>query len=277
MKTYSKIYTALLLVYWLAVGSAEIGAQNGDSVEWAPQGAKWWYMYNVGLSGNETTYTMEVVGDTTIQNVRCKILRQELVEFHTGDVVHVTDDFIYQSRDTVFYYSRGLREFSILYNFDTPLNDSFAILEPGDPYSADSSLLAWKMEQDTIILENQAIRRYTSRSDLSSSNWVLFGSIYEVFGNVDAFFLPLYDLGCDGGCPLKLRCYKDDKFDLNFGMTPCDFVTSTIFQDKKNDVIIYPNPAKSFFFHSPTETEIEEINPHCSEARNREVQMLKGD
>lgn len=239
-------------------------------LEWAPMGAKWWYMYNVGLSGNETTYTMEVVGDTIIQNVLCKILRQELVEFHTGELVHVADDFIYQSGDTIFYFSKDLEKFSPLYNFDAPLNDTFAVLEPRDPYSPDSSLLAWKIEQDTIVLENQVIRRYTSSSDLRSSDWVLSGSIYEVIGNVDLFFLPLYDLGCDGGCPLSLRCYKDDLFDIKFSTTPCDFITSTILH-QKNDVIIYPNPARSYFFIEASEKDIEEIKIYDISGRSLTV------
>lgn len=247
--------------------------QENSPLEWAPIGAKWWYMYNLGVGPGETTYTMEVVGDTIIQNISCRVLRQELADFQTGEFVHVIDDFIYQSGDTVFYYSRGLDEFSILYNFDALLFATFAILEPMYPYSEDSILLVTKQEQDSIIQDNHSIKRYYSYTDLNSSEWVLTGSIYEFIGNVDRFFLPLYDLGCDGGCPLMLRCYKDENFDIKFGTTPCDFITSATFSST-NEMTIYPNPATSYLFISPSESEIETIKIYNLTGQEQTIKYL---
>ena len=117
MKTIN-IITLLLLIF---TGSF---AQT-----FAPTGAKWYYNHSeVALGPPQYGYMLfEVVGDTIIDTLTCKIVRET---YYAADST-VSDHgslYLYSDSGKVYYFDNG--QFKLLYDFSLSSGDTLTIKEP---------------------------------------------------------------------------------------------------------------------------------------------------
>ncbi|MBK8505434.1 MAG: hypothetical protein IPL46_26495 [Saprospiraceae bacterium] len=92
-----------------------ISAQNSRP-EWAPMGAEWRYIYNIGVSNpNNKTFVFTSTKDTVLAGVSARILKSTVPDYQDGFDLVFPDQYIHQSGDSIFYFHQELQAFTLLY------------------------------------------------------------------------------------------------------------------------------------------------------------------
>lgn len=114
---------------------------------WAPAGAKWTYGIAYAFTAERNYKVWEYTRDTTIAGHNCKVI-QRIGTYVSGDL---SDKMItYEDSGVVYWYYAN--QFTVLYNFNKQVGDSWAIII--DTCSLNVTVTATGM--DTI--NNRALR-----------------------------------------------------------------------------------------------------------------------
>ena len=79
--------------------------------EWAPTGATWYFDHYDGMPPYLTIITS--IGDTSIDNVNCKILNTSQINRKSDDgltyywdTIYISRDYLYYTNDTIYHYDK---------------------------------------------------------------------------------------------------------------------------------------------------------------------------
>ena len=207
------------------------------SQSWAPIGATWTYQVenavNSGIGFREWTS----VSDTLIDGHDCKII------LRSGDPVNsdLSDSLItYEENGVVYWYLYN--QFTTLYDFNKLAGESWTVMRDtcGIIITVDSTSFETinGIELKTLYV--------------SSEDYAFSGKIIENIGNT-TMPSPYFLYHCDGIFMdtyfyTGLRCYEDSIMGYHsFNISPsCDYVTDVSEQDKKNELLLYPNPTSEY-------------------------------
>lgn len=207
------------------------------SQSWAPIGATWTYQVenavNSGIGFREWTS----VSDTLIDGHDCKII------LRSGDPVNsdLSDSLItYEENGVVYWYLYN--QFTTLYDFNKLAGESWTVMRDtcGIIITVDSTSFETinGIELKTLYV--------------SSEDYAFSGKIIENIGNT-TMPSPYFFYHCDGIFKdtyfyTGLRCYEDSIMGYHsFNISPsCDYVTDVSEQDKKNELLLYPNPTSEY-------------------------------
>lgn len=207
------------------------------SQSWAPIGATWTYQVenavNSGIGFREWTS----VSDTIIDGHDCKII------LRSGDPVNsdLSDSLItYEENGVVYWYLHN--QFTTLYDFNKLAGESWTVMRDtcGIIITVDSTSFETinGIELKTLYV--------------SSEDYAFSGKIIENIGNT-TMPSPYFLYHCDGIFKdtyfyTGLRCYEDSIMGYHsFNISPsCDYVTDVSEQDKKNELLLYPNPTSEY-------------------------------
>ncbi|MFN0276166.1 MAG: T9SS type A sorting domain-containing protein [Chitinophagales bacterium] len=229
----------------------------GQTNEFAPVGAKWWYSYY----DLDSYYYIESIKDTVYMGKNCREIISKIVYNTYEDSIART--FIYINGDTVFYAVDTFygwpelppadTNFHILYNFGASVDDTWDIY-PGDyiqyPFVCEDDSGDY-VQVDSVYIENIAgfdLKKivFHEVNSFQADIWTFHGSVYEIFGKLNGYMFPL-----SSGCatelkfPSGLRCYEDDSIGLiSFVSYDCDYRLAL--EESSNQFHIFPNPAESF-------------------------------
>ena len=226
-----------------------------SQVEWAPQNAKWVYSDYITNSANPTYTTIELIGDTVIQNITNKILRIENI-FECSGIEETI--YTYQTSDNkIFAKLNGNDEHKMIYDFNALEGDTWDI-----PIQVDNveDTLTYEINAVTIINDDGIERRVYNVSRTYKNNLAGFNLPSEILveGIGDLYFITAWQSqNCNGNLYHKhLSCYSD--IQSSFIRIPedtaavCNDIISSInnvqisnLKDKEN--LIYPNPSTGVF------------------------------
>ncbi len=204
-------------------------------IEWAPEGAKWYYtFFNGFIPPYFTTETIEVWGDTVIAGQVCKKINSTRIE-------NFTDlEFMYESDKKVYFFEDEINEFILLYDFSK---------QPGEYWSVVGSDTL-RVHVDSIINYMGIKAFYVHFTDTENTQVASNGIIYEGIGfHLNMFYWdwlwnpPTVDLVYYG-----LRCYESPSTGLlKFIDEPCDSIPVVTGEIEKSPYLftLQPNPTSA--------------------------------
>ncbi len=207
-----------------------------SQVEFAPQGAEWYYRFNPGyFMGNSSGgYShVQYTGDTLLNGLMCKRICMTNFNYPSSsidcsDIHNIT--FIYQKADSIFRYeSYPSSHLRLLFKNNFQLGDTFQL---------DHGRQRVVREIKELIFNNTVVRRFRLDEIVTGDS----SFIYDIFGPESGILEPL-----PGDAPadiytLNLRCYGDANFsNVNLGSEACDAIPGSPKPDFR--IQINPNPA----------------------------------
>lgn len=226
-----------------------IGHQAFSQLEWAPIGAKWYF--NRPSSTTNDFVVFESKKDSIINGKNVRVIDVKL-----NGSSPISKEYIYQNKDSIFYYNPSYRRFFLLYNFSAKIGDTItvhtSIFKPTKSFfSYRDSIGDFRYKViaiDSILISSQWIKRQKvtllkngmwgfSKPD-GKDYYILnkFGSLAYFFG-IQSGFSPEEKLSI-------CRCYSESGFDFknplwNYDCADITAIDNDIFVDNG---IIYPNP-----------------------------------
>jgi len=255
----------LLSVLFLACLCTPGSAQQ---TTFAPVGAEWYY--DMGGTG---VFHTSVTGDTVIQGISCRHVRQKAVTswFYVskGLVVNdLPDLYIYNTADTVFVYNRIYQKFTPLYVFNVQAGDTVRLpMLPATPRAFYGQYLDSLNElvvdsvkmvtYDTALLKTVYAHNVDTnvgflRKLVESWDEINNESVYEErIGGIRTGLLPICQTCIDflddhGQFPGSIRCYHDNTLAIKLVNDDCakgikeGIPNGPVLSD---EVYLYPNPS----------------------------------
>lgn len=208
----------------------------GQTNEFAPVGAKWWYSTSE-FEANGGPLTITSIKDTIIESKSCAIL---IFDPAPNGVLNNDSLYVFQDSLKVYRYFPQFEDFYPLYDFTLGPGDSYFCYTLGPDLLIDS-LLITIIDTATVNINTKNLKKQI----VQTSGYYDWGiEIYETIGNIQ-MLVPVYGLVEIVEGPL--RCYEDD----NFGhyeteiVSDCDEIT-TILDLSLPTIEIYPNPAEKY-------------------------------
>ena len=187
-------------------------AQHGS---FAPQGAEWYFNVSSFMGSPISYYHMEVLGDTIIQGHQCSVISRQFLGGN-GD-----EQYVYEDNRKVYWYNQTLGRFTILYDFDA---------EVGESWTCEIDSCAYEVTVTELTYYEGSGHNHQFRAQRVSYDGELGyfggGTIIDGIGEISGLFP--YPYACvgdiyDGQYPDWLRCYLvDGEMVLHLGAYDCD-------------------------------------------------------
>ena len=199
--------------YWKSMDEA--GYIDTNFSTFAPQGAEWYFNLPSFMGSDISYYHMEVLGDTLIQGHQCSVISRQ---FLGG----ADNQYVYEENRKVYWYNPTLDAFTMLYDFDAEVGDSW-ICEVDD---CSYEIMVHSIED--LLYEGHTYRVQHVAPVDGEFFYYFEGHIIDGLGSVEGLFP--YPSACngivyDGPYPDFLRCYLvNDEMLYHQGNYACDAV-----------------------------------------------------
>jgi hypothetical protein len=223
--------------------------------EWAPLGAKWYYNEpgSDTMTGNESPFiSLQSKKDTVIKGRNC-----HAIDVKFNDTKNISQEYISQSKDSVFYFNPFYNAFFLLYNFSAKAGDTIVVhknkFKPTKGfYAKNDSIANFKyriIAVDTLIMGRNIIIRQKVNT-VHNGDWGFITAhpstdqyIYRQAGSLTYFFGSSANIYPEQ-IPTILRCYSD--INLTYKSPewnlPCNYITGIEELENPDLIKIYPNP-----------------------------------
>ena len=193
-----------------------------------------WY-YQIKMENGDITYQhLEYASDTTINNDRTKVIVRTNQIYDKGGQTVVTHEYIKEENNKVYWWNKGLHEFTILYDYAAEEGDEWEI----------------KVGTESILVHVDGVEAYEHDGEtyntlhISDAGDVFSGDIIVGIGHTTSFFPEKLmrassDFKVDG-----LRCYLvQDALLYHDGDKECDAVSLyAVDEIETQGFVVYPNP-----------------------------------
>ena len=219
------------------------------SQNWFEVGSKWHYTHVYFFQSLVDYNLIEVVKDTIIADVECKMITREKISCDLRPFV----EYMYEDSGQIFYWAEEEETFKLLYDFSKEVGETWKIDLWYDGY--------FPPDTDSIIARVDSIKFIPYNGQDLKTMYITYIN-YEVdylkndvlidkIGSTRKFF-PFEAQLCDAEYDINLRCYEDDNLGLiNFTTLACDtsyIVLSAEDLNSNIDISISPNPTKGRIF-----------------------------
>jgi subtilisin family serine protease len=210
--------------------------------EFAPVGAEFIYQGAVGAGNGicKRSYSIEVTGDTIINNKKCRILERT---FFTCDL-RPNIDYIHNSGNQVYIYTPFDDKFHLIYDFGKIKGQSYITQMP--VFDNDSNYFEIFIDSTGIIEidGNLYEAQFVTKTGTVDSSFFSNDTIVPQFGSLTSLIYDELNL-CDGCYTDGLRCYFDPNISVHFinDQDSCNFISSFDELDLQN-INLNPNPVK---------------------------------
>ena len=227
-------------------------------IDWAPQGAKWYYTYNLWFPGfTNQVIEVSVTGDTVIQGKNCSIFEKTNLAMYPWNWECNNQDqdleYMFEENGKVYFYDSFDGVFRLLYDFDAQPGESWKVPLCEEKFYNDS-LEIYVDSISSEVLGGQLVKILHVRDDF----WNFPARIYEGIGYSRGMFYASQNvITVDAGIG-NLRCYDSPATGLlKFIDEPCDSIPVATSEIEKLPFQLYlqPNPASgdcTVNFHLPT-------------------------
>ena len=207
---------------------------SGQSIDFAPVGAKWYYTQHSDNYPYPAEFRLvEVISEQVFQGQICR----KILGLTEGCGLPTTS-YVFTRNDSVFFWSPYTAKFQLLYDFRASLGSSWLIegLSAG-PSSDSLRVFVDSLSQRIVGSDTLKVWHITN---LGCYDWG--NEIIEKLGN-DYFLSPSFCL-CENG-PSGIRCYADQSSEYHFVTYPCDtsiLISGTSDFLLNNAIQVMPNP-----------------------------------
>lgn len=210
MKKALVILSTFVLAAWNTV--------CGQTQEFAPVGAEWYFNLSAFMGSPISFFRMASVGDTVVKGHECRIISAPYVNFLYSDA-QSGKQYVYNEGSVVYWYNAIIDDFTILYDFS---------LEAGESWTIEVDSCSYYVEIRSV--EEETWEGHTYRiQNLVEENGVFYGKIIEGIGYECGLFpdcTSCHGVAYDGQFTDFLRCYVEDGEQLyHSGPYGCDELT----------------------------------------------------
>lgn len=247
-----------VLTYIICI-SSRVLSQTPDVAGWCPPGSSW--TYQVYSFSNVSFFQYSYLKDTVILGKNAKKLGATKIAFvgpSNSRVVQTgANEYYYNSNDSLFWLDGGT--FRFIYDFNAvpghrwvESNSRFTCTTPAFP--SDDSLTVTSIRKDTI-----ANKIYDVILTSSPGQYFQVGPVLKNIGSLVSPFPVMNEQkccmmqnpggACDLGSFIRLVCYSDNIRGIVPLSNPSGFSCFTItsvFENTKEQFMIYPNPVHDF-------------------------------
>ncbi len=199
--------------HWKSID--EVGYIDTNYNSFAPQGAEWYFNLPSFMGSNVSFYHIEVLGETLILGHRCSIISQQFL----GGVDY---QYVYEDNRKVYWYNSTIDDFTILYDFNAEVGDSWICEVDDCSYEIEVRSI------EDILYEGHTYRVQIVAPVEGELFYYGKGYIIDGLGSVEGLFP--YPSSCqgiayDGPYPDFLRCYLVNGEEIyHQGFYSCDAV-----------------------------------------------------
>ncbi len=233
-------------------------------VEWAPNGATWYYSLKHPNSAEESYTVFQSIKDTVINSILCK----KIIKSNTTCDLRPISEYTYKEDGRVYFYDVFSNQFNLLYDFNKLSGETWFI-RVNDPANYCDSLLVL-VNNVTVQDINGVLLKNLSVSIFNTTSFVGFdGVINEKYGHSRNMF-PYNGSSCDMEFNNGLRCYSDLVFgNFQSEIAPsCTFSTVNIDENHTtNEFKTFPMPVNDILYFNnfhQCEYTIQIFNSHGS-------------
>jgi hypothetical protein len=199
-------------------------------------GAEWYYEI-LNENGSITYQHLEYVADTTINHKDVQIIIRTNTLYDKSEHVEVTREYVYEEDGVVYWWNKGMQEFTVLYNYAAEEGDEWEI----------------KVGSERITLHVDAVEEYEYESSLfrmlrvSDAGDVFSGIIVCGIGHLTSFF-PERMMSRGKNYRVEgMRCYwRNGMLWFKYGEEDCDAVYKDyhfgLDEPEESVFAVYPNP-----------------------------------
>ena len=208
MKKALVILSTFVLAAWNTV--------CGQTQEFAPVGAEWYFEVSSFFMVPASVFRMASIGDTVINGHQCRIITEPFLCFSEAQS---GKQYVYNEGSVVYWYNVTIDDFTILYDFS---------LEAGEGWTIEIDSCSYYLEIESV--EEVTWEGHTYRVQRLRYDWPIFyGDIIEGIGYVGGLFpdcASCSETAYDGPYPYNIRCYLEDGEQLyHTGPYGCDEFT----------------------------------------------------
>lgn len=208
MKKALVILSTFVLAAWNTV--------CGQTQEFAPVGAEWYFEVSSFFMVPASVFRMASIGDTVINGHQCRIITEPFLCFSEAQS---GKQYVYNEGSVVYWYNVTNDDFTILYDFS---------LEAGEGWTIEIDSCSYYLEIESV--EEVTWEGHTYRVQRLRYDWPIFyGDIIEGIGYVGGLFpdcASCSETAYDGPYPYNIRCYLEDGEQLyHTGPYGCDEFT----------------------------------------------------
>ena len=218
----------------------EIGSYVQMKIEKTLERTEWYYEI-LNDDGTITYQHLEYASDTTVNHKDVKIIIRTNTLYDKGEHAEVTREYIYEGGGKVYWWNKGLQEFTVLYDFGAEEGDEWEIT----------------VGTDSIVTHVDAVEEYEFEGNpikvlhVSDADDVFSGTIFCGIGHMTSFFPERLMQKGIGYRVVGIRCYwRNGELVFKYGDRDCD----EVYQEYHNGIeedgpstgsgtfTIYPNP-----------------------------------
>ncbi len=249
-------------------------------MDFAPIGAEWWYANNYQWPFPNDIYSLNSVGDTTIQGKDCRIIEYTFHDHDGSKKIPEANLIVSSDADKVYYLLRDT--FRVLFDFSAQVGDTLTIVRGpeagfyGRSQEREDFAKGFAVEIDSTFLMDIGgvlLRAYTVRSldwplDCGYPvclDWFYEDTIVEKIGPIgaDGFFGSNTVVNLGGETKEVFHCYSDSVLSLQL-IDDCARLFPILSIGKPvwtNAITLSPNPTSdrlqidleiSFFYEKPS-------------------------
>ena len=204
-----------------------------------PPGAEWYYEIQ-NENGSITYQYMYQAGDTIVQDEPTHILVKINTLYDKDLIEEITHEYVYERDGKLYWWNKTLEEFTVLYDFDAQVGDSWTI----------------KVGTESLIMHVDAVEEieYEGKTyrvlHVSDADDYFSGDIVCGIGHLTSFFPERLMNNGDGLRVEGLRCYwVEDELVFKPGDEDCDAIYSEVHgvdedgpSTGSGTFAVYPNP-----------------------------------
>ena len=225
---FEEVYREAWSEYW----------QNGNFEEDCEFVGSEWYYEILNENGSLTYQHLRYAADTTVSHKDVKIIIRNNTLYDKGRGIEITQEYIYEEDNKVYWWNADLEDFTILYDFGAAQGDEWEI----------------KVGSESIIVHVDAMEYYEYEGTLfkmlkvSDSQELFSGNIVCGIGHLTSFFPEKLMTQGKGYRVEGIRCFwQDGRLIFKYGDKDCDEVYEQYHHAVSEVVdlgfLVYPNPA----------------------------------
>lgn len=229
-------------------------AAGGQSQNWAPVGARWYFTEYFFGSGDVDYLMLEALKDTVFEGKACrKITKRHNLVCADRPMV----EYMYEENQRVYFYDTTFHEYQVLYDFTPEVGHSWflKVMNYADPPDTDTLFVTVESIEPVVIngtMLNKFLVTYDFHNEMVPG-YTYSGEIIERIGDLWYMFnyAPSFGFVCDGNLPGGLRCYEDAVIGhWETGIADsCDQMIVGIDQNPvipESAISLFPNPVDDF-------------------------------
>lgn len=234
-----------LILFLILFHSVHLIAQ----VEWAPIGAKWYFNRPSSTVGDYVVF--ESIKDSTIQGKNVHV-----IDVRLNGTNFVSQEYVYQNGDRIFYFNSNLNSFFLLYNFSAKTGDTITVhsdkFKPTKAFFSYYDSIPYMRYKITSIDSIESSGHWIKRqkvASLKNGDWGFFDGIFSDCYILQGIGSLTYFFGRSGNLIPEeimsiLRCYSEPGFEYKNPMwtQDCDLISAISVNKLIDNDVIFPNP-----------------------------------